>query len=308
MMKPLARQLRAASLALAVLAATAGVSRGQYAKPEIGELNKPVEPYQPGEVNVDEKLGSYVPLGDPFLDEDGRDVTLKGYLAENRPVILWLGYYDCPQFCDRMSAGLVRGVKDIRLDSGKEFAIVHVSINPNEVPGLAKQKKINYTKELGQPGESKGWNLLTGSPQSIASITSAVGYKYKAVKGLDGETEYAHPAVLVVLSPRGEVTRYLYPQQGGGDLAFDPETLRLSLIEASDGKVGSTLDKVMLTCLRWDAHTGKYTWVATALMKWAGGLTVLAMAAVFLPLWIRAARRPDDDGNDAAHGGTLATR
>lgn len=305
MMNRIPRQLRSACLVLAV-AATASVASAQYDKQDIGSMDMPVNPVQPGEVNVQEKLGSYVPLSDAFLDEESQPVTLNTYVNKGRPIILWLGYYDCPQFCDRMSAGLVRGVKNLKLEGGKEFAIVHVSINPNEVPGLAKQKKINYTKELGWPGESKGWNLLTGKPESIAALTDSVGYKYKAVK-VKGETEYAHPAVLVVLSPEGKVARYLYPQQGGGDLAFDPETLRLSLIEASEGRVGSTIDHLMLTCLRWDAQTGKYTKDAVALMKWAGALTVLIMAAVLLPLWIRAARKPAD-AEHSPQGGTLATR
>ena len=299
------RQFRAACLGLTLVAASATVASAQYDRQDIGSMDVAVNPVQPGEVNVEEKLGAFVPLGDSFLDEEGQPVTLNTYLNHGRPIILWLGYYECPQFCDRMSAGLVRGVKNIKLDSGKEFAIVHVSINPNEVPGLAKQKKINYTKELGQPGDSKGWSLLTGKPESIAALTASVGYKYKAVK-VRGETEYAHPAVLVVLSPEGKVARYLYPQQGGGDLAFDPQTLRLSLIEASDGRVGSTVDHLMLTCLRWDAQTGKYTKDAVALMKWAGALTVLIMAIILIPLWIRAARQPADPDDDS-RGGTLAT-
>lgn len=276
----------------AALCLSSGVASAQYNKPDIGSMDKPVQPYEPGEVNVVEQLGAYVPRGDKFHDEEGRDVTLNDYLGHNRPVILWLGYYECPQFCDKMVGGMIRSLKDIKLDSGREYAVLHVSINPNEVPGLAKEKKLNYTKELGEPANSSGWNLLTGSPESIKSLTDSIGYHFKAVKGTTGDVEYAHPAVILILAPDGKVTRYLYPQPGSGDLSFDPQTLRLSLIEASDGKIGSTVDKFLLTCLRWDAHTGKYTKDAIALMKYAGALTVLVMGAILVPLWLRAARAP----------------
>ena len=289
-MLPLPRRQLLLSLIAVLGGATS--SFAQYQKPDVGSMDKVVEPYQAGEVGVDEKPGATVPLDLKFVDEEGRDVTLGSYLGHGRPIILWLGYFECPALCDRMSGGMIRAVRGIKLDAGREFSILNVSINPNDVPGVAKQKKINYLKELGQPGDAKGWDLLTGSPESIATLTGDVGYKFKAVQTVDG-TEFAHPAVLLILSPEGKVTRYLYPQSTG--LEFDGQTMRYSLIEAAEGKVGTTVDQFLLTCLRYDAHTGKYTKDAQAIMKWAGALTVVIMAAIFFPLWIRAARKPADD-------------
>ena len=291
---PVNRQQKLLCMLAAFIGCVGSTAFAQYQKPDVGSMDRVVDPVSPGEVGIDEKLGAAVPLDLSFHDEDGQDVTLAQYVCNGRPVILWLGYFECPALCDRMSGGMIRAVRDVKLDAGKEFAILNVSINPSEVPGVAKQKKINYLKELGQPGEAKGWNLLTGSPDSIEKLTKSVGYKFKAITTLTG-TEYAHPAVLMVLSPAGKVTRYLYPQSSG--LEFDAQTMKYSLIEAADGKVGTPLDQFVLTCLRYDAHTGKYTKDAQAIMKWAGAATVVIMAAIFFPLWIRAARRPTE-GDD----------
>jgi protein SCO1/2 len=278
--------------AFAIVASIAPLARAQYNLPEVKAVNGVTEPYQAGEVGVDEKLGSIVSGSTMFVDESGTKVPLSNFLGHDRPVILWLGYYECPMLCDKMSGGMVTAVRGIQLDAGKEFSILNVSIDPNESAALARAKKATYLKELGQPGNAAAWNLLTGSPDSIKMLADSVGYKFKKVvlNSADGaETQYAHPAVLVVLSPEGKVTRYLYPLAAAG-IAFDPRTMQLSLIEASEGRIGTVVDRVVLTCLRYDAHTGKYTWIAVRLMQWAGALTILIMAAILVPLWIRSAR------------------
>lgn len=282
--------------ALAILVSIAQTSRAQYNKPELGSMDRVVAPYKADEVGVDEKLGAIVPASTMFVDESGTKVPLGDFLGKGRPVILWLGYYECPMLCDKMSAGMVSAVRGVQLDAGKEFSILNVSIDPNESANLARAKKATYLKELGQPGNASAWNLLTGAPESIKLLADSVGYKFAKVvlEEKDGpETQYAHPAVLMVLSPEGKVTRYLYPVAAAG-VAFDSRTMQLSLIEASEGRIGSVVDRVILTCLRYDAHTGTYTWVAVNLMRWAGGLTILLMAAILVPLWIRASRRRDD--------------
>ena len=290
MPRALRQLLLPATLGLSLLLAAApSVSFAQYSRPDVGSLDKPVEPYAFGEVGVDERLGNLVPKDLKFRDEAGKSVALSDYLTHGRPIVLWMGYYECPMLCDLMSAGMVKSVKGVQLDAGQEFAILNVSIDPNESSTLARDKKATYLKELGQPGNAAAWNLLTGSPESIRALAEAVGYKFKKVT-VQGESQYAHPAVLMILAPDGKVTRYLYPD-GNQGVNFDTRTMQLSLIEASNGTVGSTLDKVLLTCLRYDSHTGRYTWIALNLMKGAGALTVLGMAAVLVPIWIRSARR-----------------
>lgn len=282
--------LKTQLLSLAAIVLTASAAHAQYVRQPIGTLNKPLELYQPDEVGVDEKPGAQLPLDAQVHDEDGDTITLGSLLKPNRPNILWLGYYECPMLCDKMSAGMVQAVKDIRLDAGTEFAVIQLSINPSEVPADAKAKKQTYLEKIGRPGIATGWNLLTANPEPIAEVANAVGYKFKKVE-VEGETQYAHPAVLVILSPEGKVTRYLYPKAAEG-VQFDDRTMQLSLIEASNGTIGSTIDRILLTCLHYDSKAGKYTWVAVNLMKLGAAITVVVMASILIPFWIRGAKNP----------------
>jgi protein SCO1/2 len=275
-------------LGLTAILAIAPISSAQYAKPPVGSLNKPLELYQPDEVGVDEKPGNQVPLDAQFKDEEGQPIAVSALLKPHRPTILWLGYYECPMLCDKMSAGMVKSLKNIQLEAGGEFVVTQISINPSEVPADAKAKKETYLKQLGRPGDASGWNLLTGTPTEIARVADAVGYKFKKVT-VDGETQYAHPAVLMILSPEGKVTRYLYPKAAEG-VEFDSRTMQLSLIEASNGQVGSTVDRILLTCLHYDPTTGRYTWVAVNLMKLGAAVTVVIMAALLIPFWLKSPR------------------
>lgn len=308
MLKPARQLLSVIVLATAILTTGGGsVAHAQYNLPPVGSMDNVVDPFKPGEVGVDEKLGSTIPTSTTFVDETGTKVTLGDYLHKDRPVILWMGYYECPMLCDKMSAGMVDAVKRIQLDAGKEFSILNVSIDPNESSGLAKAKKQTYLSELGQPGNAAAWNLLTGSPETIKTLADAVGYKFKKIKVKD-ETQYAHPAVLMILSPEGKLTRYLYPVAAAG-VTFDPRTMQLSLIEASEGRIGSIVDRVILTCLHYDVKAGAYTKNAVALMKLGGGITILVMGLFLIPLWIKSARmKPGgDDDVDAREGQSVTT-
>jgi protein SCO1 len=290
---------------LAAVAATGSVAPAQFAPAPVGTLNRDALPYEEGEMGVDEKPGALVAPDLQFFDEQANRVTLGSYLNQGRPIILWLGYYDCPMLCDKMSAGMVESVKQVKLDAGKDFAILNVSIDPNESATLAAAKKQTYLDELGQPDNAAAWHLLTGSPESIKQLTDSVGYKFKKVSIKDG-SEYVHPAVLIILSESGKVTRYVYPDGNRAGVTFDPRTMQLSLIEAGEGKVGSTLDKVMLTCLMgWDGTAGKYTASVLKLMSWTAGLTLLVMSVLIVPAWIRAARGKENKGSPPASGDVL---
>lgn len=229
--------------------------------------------------DVIEKLGEMVPADAVFKDDTGRTVSIGDYLNRGRPVILQLGYFECPMLCGLVSKGMVKSLRDIRLDAGAEYDILYVSINPGEVWELAQAKKRNMLRELGRPGDAIGWHLLTGEKEQIDRITSAVGFEYQFIEDIG---EYAHAAVLIVLSPEGKITRYLY------GVEFDPKVLRLSLIEASDGKVGSTIDRILLTCFRFNHATGKYQAFAVGMLRLGAAITVIVMGAIFLPIWIRA--------------------
>lgn len=258
----------------------------------VGDRTDPTPPELQG-VGVDEHLNAKLPLNLPFVDETGRPVQLKDYFKGKRPVILQLGYLQCPMLCGMVSQGTIAALKDLKLDMGKDYQFLFVSIDPNETPQLSYLKKQSYIKEYGKRGDADGWHFLTGTDDNIHDLAKAIGWKYKWV---NTASEFAHPAVIMICTPDGRISRYLY------GVKFPEQTLRLSLVEASDGKIGSTLDHILLTCCVFDPSTGKYTWAAMGLMRIAATITVLVLLAVMLRHWGRnrsARRSAGTDGESA---------
>ena len=236
---------------------------------------------KPPNATIDERLGHFVPADALFTDETGRVLRLGDYLNKGRPIVLQLGYFDCPMLCDVINAEMVSSLRQVKLDVGREYVVLSVSIDPNESWQKAYNQKNQYLKDLGKPGEAIGWHLLTGTNESIASLTDAVGFRYEWVEEVK---EWAHPAALIILAPDGKVTRYIY------GVNYPPEVMRLSLVEASDGKIGSIMDRIILTCFRFNHATGKYQLVAWRALQIAAGITVAVMALFTLPVWIRSIR------------------
>lgn len=232
-------------------------------------------------VGVTERPGQPLPLDLNFTNELGQGVTLRQYFRSGRPVILQLGYYRCPMLCGLISKGLAESLKGLDLKMGKDFEAVSISFDPAETPKLAAAKKQTYLEELNRPDEAGGWHFLVGSPGSIRKITQAVGFEYRWV---ESQKQYSHPAVLVVLTPDGRISRYLY------GVNFPAKTLRLSLVEASENKIGTTMDRVMLFCFNYDPNTGRYALAARNLMRLGGVLTVAILGLVLVRLFVREAR------------------
>lgn len=263
-----------ASLAAACLAcAWGGPARAQRADEKVSELEG---------VEVVEHLGARLPVGLDFLDEDGKPVKLGDYFDGRTPVILTLNYYRCPMLCTLQLNGFVDGLRRMPWTPGKEFRVVTISIDPKETPDLARLKKQNYMNDYGRAGAAAGWAFLTGRDENIQAVASAVGFKYRYDKATD---QYAHAAAMFVCMPDGRVARYLY------GVLYDPQTLRLSLVEASEGKTASTVDRVLLWCFHYDATKGKYAPKAMRVMQAGGSLTAIVLAAVLGALWRRDARK-----------------
>lgn len=239
-------------------------------------------PAQLEEVGVDEHLDETIPLDLEFTDERGRTVRLGDYFRGDRPVILSLNYYRCPMLCGLQLNGLVDGLAELDWTPGVEFEVVTVSIDPTETPTLARQKKQSYLKRLGRPAAAGGWHFLTGKPAEIHALAEATGFRYSK----DEKTgEYAHAAVLFVLTPEGRLARYLY------GIEMPKKTLRLSLVEASEGKIGSALDQLILYCYHYDPSSRSYAPVAMNIMRAGGGASALLLGVVLSVLWLREARR-----------------
>jgi len=228
------------------------------------------------DVGIDQtKLNNHVPFDATFVDEAGREVTFGQYFG-TRPVVLVLAYYECPMLCTQVLNGSVGSLEALTFNPGNEYDVVVVSFDPGETPAMAARKRESWIKRLGRPGTEAGVHFLTGRPESIAALTQAVGFKYAYDQAID---QYAHPAVMTILTKDGRVSRYLF------GIEFAPVDVRLALVEAADNKIGSVIDQVLLFCYHYDPETGSYGFAIMTIVRAAGILTVLAIAmSIFLTL------------------------
>lgn len=234
-------------------------------------------------VGVKEHRGDQLPLDLRFTNEKGQEVRLGDFLKEGKPVILDLGYYSCPMLCDLVMNGLCDTIKEMKWVPGEDYQIIFVSIDPSENHKLAAAKKKTYVDDLNEtlgantpgskvkPVDEASWHFLTGDQANIAALSQAIGFAYQ----WDAQQmQFAHPAVLTIVTPKGEISRYIY------GVKFPAQTLKLSLVEASEGKIGSALDQLILTCFHYDPTIGSYTLSAYRLMRAGGYLTVLVLVGV----------------------------
>lgn len=227
------------------------------------------------EVGIDQKLNSPIPLDLAFRDECGNPVRLSDYFARGKPVVLSLVYYNCPMLCTQVLNGLVRSLKQQSLDAGKEFEVLTLSIDPTEKPALASAKHDLYTGIYARPGGAEGWHFLTGDETQIKQLADAVGFRY----AYDAESkQFAHASAIVILTPEGKISRYFYGIQ------YPARDMRLGIVEASEGKIGSPIDQVLLFCYHYDPSTGKYGLLISRVIKAAGLATILAIGALIFVL------------------------
>ena len=272
--------------ALAVAAAVATSAGGQVlpeppestAAAKQGAIQK--------QVGIDQRLNAQVPLDLPFTDETGRQVRLGDYFGA-RPVLLALVYYECPMLCTEVLNGLTSAIGVLKFDVGREFDVVAVSFNPKERPELAARKKRTYVKRYGRPQTAAGWHFLTGSEGSIRRLTEAVGFRYVY---LPENGQYAHGAAIELLTPRGVISRYFY------GIEYSPRDIRFGLMEASEERIGSPVDQVLLLCYHYDPATGTYGAAVMRLLRIAGGGL---LAALFVFLFV-SLRRERADAQNAA--------
>jgi protein SCO1 len=226
------------------------------------------------DVGIDQKLNDAIPLGLAFRDENGSTAKLSEFFGQ-KPVVLALVYYNCPMLCTQVLNGLDRSLKDLPMDIGKDFNVVTVSIDPSETPKLASAKRDLYTGIYGRPGAARGWHFLTGEESQIRQLANAVGFRY----AYDADSkQFAHASAVMVLTPGGKISRYFY------GITYPARDMRLGLVEASEGKIGSAVDQLLLFCYHYDPVTGKYGMLISRVIKAGGLLTVLAIGILVLVL------------------------
>jgi protein SCO1 len=224
------------------------------------------------DVEFEQKLNQAVPLGLAFRDEAGNTVRLGDYIS-GKPVILNFIYFKCRDLCPMLLDGLVRSLRTLAFDVGKQFDVLTVSFDPSDTAALAAAKRTDYLRRYGRPGAEAGWHFLTGDQSSIQRLTRSVGFRYT----YDARTgEFGHATGIVLLTPQGVVSRYFY------GIDFSPRDLRLALIEAASGKIGSPIDQLLLFCYHYDPLSGKYTLLVTRVMQIAAVATVAILIASFI--------------------------
>jgi protein SCO1/2 len=243
------------------------------------------------DIGIEQRLGKPLPLDAIFRDELGRPVRLGQYFRD-RPVVLALAYYNCPMLCTQVLNGLVSALRVLSFDAGKEFEVVVVSFDPRDRPADAAAKKRPYLAQYGRPGAVAGWHFLTGGLASIERVTEAVGFHYRYDESL---AQFAHASAVYVATSEGKLSRYFY------GIEYAPRDLRLALIEASNNRIGSPVDQVLLYCYHYDPKLARYS-AAVLKMVRLGGVAVVVLLSSFLAVMWRRDRRRDAAWASAAGG------
>lgn len=226
------------------------------------------------QVQFDQKIGQQISRGLIFRDSDGSTSTLIARLG-NKPTLLIFGYYHCPMLCTLINDGLINALQQLRLDVGKDFNVIEVSIDPRETPALAAVKKIQYLKRYGRRGAAAGWHFLTADEATIKQLTSEAGFHF--VRDPEAN-EFAHPSGVIVLTPGGLISRYFL------GVNIDPHELDDSIRAASRGESGSVIQRLVLLCYHYNPITGKYGRTILSILRLAGVATVvlIGLSIVYL--------------------------
>lgn len=231
-------------------------------------------------VGVTEQLDGPLPLETPLRDHTGAPVTLGKYFDGKRPVVLQFAYHTCPVVCGMITSNLAAGLKGVPWTIGKEFDVITISIDPNESLEKTAAKRTSILNEYGRAytTDHGGWHFLSGDAAAIEAVTKAVGFEYAYD---EQQKQWAHPSVVFVVKPNGQMARYLY------GLEFPAPDLRLGLLEASQGRHITTVEQLILYCYHYDPQGGKYVLVAMRVMQIGGGAVALVLIGVLGLFWSR---------------------
>jgi protein SCO1 len=249
-------------------------------------------------VGIDQRLDTQLPLNLTFRNEFGQTIPLSKYFEAGKPVILAPVYYRCPMLCTQILNGLVSSLRAVSFTPGKDFEVVAFSFDPKDTTQTAADKKENYLRRYGKPNTANGWHFLTGDEPNIKALMDAAGFHYKYDAATD---QYAHASAIMVVTPDGKLSKYFY------GVEYAPRDVRLGLVEASRGKIGTPVDEALLFCYHYDPATGKYGAVAMNMIQFAGAVFVL-VGGLFLFIVFRHDWHSDRRvlAQQATHSGSAA--
>lgn len=235
-------------------------------------------------LGVNEKLGAYVPLDLTFIDEDGKSRTLKEYM-EGKPTMITLNYFKCAGICGPQLADMANMLSRLDLAENRDYKVLTISFAENETPELAKKKRAAYLKSITRDFVQDAWHFVIGENNSSGILADKVGFDFKKEIGPNGAVDYIHPSTLIMLSPKGKVTRYL---NGISQLPFD---VKMAVMEAGEGKVGPTIAKKLLFCFAYDPKGRTYVF------KWekVAGVVMTLLMLAFLVYLIKTSKRNDEN-------------
>jgi len=279
--------------ALALVCLTTPLSHGQvssYGDKQMGEVSDH-PPTILNKVTITQKLNTQIPLDGQFRDETGKAVRLGDYFGKG-PVVLSLVYYQCKIVCPEEIDGLVSALEMVKFVPGKDFDVVFVSIDPSETPEIAAKEKALYVKRYGHPETANGWHFLTGQQPAIDSLAKAVGFGYVRVPGPDGVmNQFAHASAIELLTPDGKLSQYYL------GVEYPPNDLRLGLVEASAGKIGSPVDAILTYCYRYDPRLNRHSLVIARVVQLGGLITVFGLGSYMTIMFRRDLKHDGKNAN-----------
>ena len=239
-------------------------------------------PHPLKDIKITEKTGQFIDLNLVFRDEGGQSQPLSAYF-DSSPVLMTVVYYDCPSLCNFHLNGLFSAFQKLGSWRGAPWRFIAVSMDSSEKPPLAREKKANYLKEFSSIGlRENNIHFLTGSQENIEKLTQSLGFAFRWDQA---SLQFAHQSAAYALSSKGLISRYLY------GVEFAPVDLKLALLEAGQGKIGSVMDRILLFCYRFDPKINKYTVYSANIMKAGGILIIFALMLLLIPAWLKERRK-----------------
>ncbi|HZL25541.1 MAG TPA: SCO family protein [Acidobacteriaceae bacterium] len=289
-----------------VLCGVAAAQVSSYGDKEEGQNRGDELPQVLQKVGVAQHLNAQLPLDAQFVDETGKPVTLGTYFNGKRPALLSLVYFDCPMLCSEEMDGISSALEMVKMNPGKDFDVILISIDPSDTPAKAAAKKAFYLKRYGRPETASGWHYLTGQRPAIDAVTDAVGFGYVKVPGPDGRlTQFAHASSLEVVTPTGKLAQYYL------GVEYSPKDMILGLIDASGNKIGSPVANILTYCYRYDPTTNKHSLIVARVVQMGGMVTVASLGGFIFVMFRRDYRlahnhdisEPIDDDKSGTHKG-----
>ncbi|WP_433975086.1 SCO family protein [Tunturiibacter lichenicola] len=274
---------QAAILCCTLLSAPLFAQVSSYGDKQSGDNAGDQLPQVLQKVGVSQHLNQQLPLGSSFVDETGKTVKLGNYFGKH-PAILSLVYYTCPMLCSEELDGLTSSLEMVKLNPGKDFDVVIISIDPSDTPEQAAKSKALYVKRYGRPETAGGWHFLTGQRPAIDAVTNAVGFGYVRVPGPDGKlSQFAHASSIEIVTTEGKLAQYYL------GVEYSPKDMLLGLIDASGNKIGSPVANILTYCYHYDPQTNKHSLVIARVVQLGGMITVAGLGGFMFLMFRRDA-------------------